>query len=307
MQPYIGSGPYCYSNSLAMMLGDHAPAPSVIEVLTGSPFGFELLAGHLPLFDPYGWDPDQGLDTAIDLLGWTCRREGADDDEEAIAKLRDEVKAGPVLVGPVEMGLLLNHPGFGQPIGADHFLLVLEVDDDRVRYHDPHGFPYATLPVAAFLAAWRADTIGYKSARYTVRSHFRRNREVSEEAALHACLPLAAAWLSQRDDVEVPPGTIGGQAATDRLTEMLLAGLEPGIHGHMVNFAIRVGARRLTDAATALASLGLHAAADVASEQARLVGSLQYELVAGSAERAAEAVGTLGPTYAALAALLKSA
>ena len=88
---------------------------------------------------------------------------------------------------------------------------------------------------------------------------------------------------------------------------MLLAGLEPGIHGHMVNFAIRVGARRLTDAATALASLGLHAAADVASEQARLVGSLQYELVAGSAERAAEAVRTLGPTYAALAALLKSA
>src|SRR5512138_2133752 len=97
MHPYIGSGPYCYSNSLAMMLGDHAPSPSVIEVLTGSPFGFEALAGHLPLFDPYGWDPDQGLDTAIDLLGWTCRREGAEDDEEAIAKLRDVLKAGPCL------------------------------------------------------------------------------------------------------------------------------------------------------------------------------------------------------------------
>lgn len=307
MHTYIGSGPYCYSNSLAMMLGDHAPSPSVIEVLTGSPFGFEVLAGHLPLFDPYGWDPDRGLDTAIGLLGWTCRREGAEDDEEAIAKLRDAVKAGPVLVGPVEMGLLLNHPGFGQPIGADHFLLVLDVDDDRVRYHDPHGFPYATLPVPAFVAAWRADTIGYKSTRYTIRSDFQRVRDVSEEAALHACFPQAAAWLSQRDDVEVPPGTIGGQAATDRLAEMILAGLDPGVHEHMVHFAIRVGARRLADAATALASLGRHEAADVASEQARLVGSLQYELVAGSAERAAEAVRTLGPTYANLAALLKPA
>jgi hypothetical protein len=35
------------------------------------------------------------------------------------------------------------------------------------------------------------------------------------------------------------------------------------------------------------------------------VGSLQYELVAGGAERAAETVRTLGPTYATLAALLK--
>ena len=168
------------------------------------------------------------------------------------------------------MGLLLNHPGFGQPIGADHFLLVLDVDDDRVRYHDPHGFPYATLPVSAFLAAWRADTIGYKSTRYTIRSDFRRVREVSDEAALRACLPQAAAWLSQRDDVEVPPGTIGGQDAADRLAEMILAGLDPAVHEHMVHFAIRVGARRLADATTALASIGLHAAADVASEQPAL-------------------------------------
>jgi hypothetical protein len=304
MHPYIGSGPYCYSNSLAMMLGHHAPSPSVIEVLTGSPFGFELLAGHLPLFDPYGWDPDQGLDAAIDLLGWTCLREGAEDENEAIGKLRDAVKAGPALVGPVEMGLLHNHPGFNEPIGADHFLLALDVDEERVRYHDPHGFPYATLPVAGFLAAWRADTIGYKATCYTIRSSFQRVRQVPEESALLACLPNAAAWLRQRRDVEVPPGTIGGQNATDRLAGMILAGLEPGIHGHLVNFAIRVGARRLTDAATALARVGLHEAADVADRQARLVGSLQYELVAGSAGRAAETVRTLGPTYATLAALL---
>jgi hypothetical protein len=69
MHPYIGSGPYCYANSLAMLLGPDAPPPSMIEVLTGSPFGLELLAGRLPLFDPYGWDPDRGLDDAIGLLG----------------------------------------------------------------------------------------------------------------------------------------------------------------------------------------------------------------------------------------------
>ena len=35
MHPYIGSGPYCYANSLAMALGPTAPSPSIIEVLTG--------------------------------------------------------------------------------------------------------------------------------------------------------------------------------------------------------------------------------------------------------------------------------
>jgi hypothetical protein len=50
----------------------------------------------------------------------------------------------------------------------------------------------------------------------------------------------AAAWLTPREGVDVPPGTLGGRPATDRLADMILAG------------------------------------------QGRLVGSLQYELVAGS-------------------------
>src|SRR5512139_1393188 len=123
MHAYIGSGPYCYSNCLAMILGDAGPSPAVIEVLTGSPFGFELIAGHLPLFDPFGWDPDQGLDEAIGLLGWSATREGFADHGQALAALREAVRSGPVLTGPVEIGLLLHHPGLGQPIEADHFVV----------------------------------------------------------------------------------------------------------------------------------------------------------------------------------------
>ena len=50
-----------------MMLGAGAPSVAVVETLTGSPFGFQLLAGKLPLFDPLGWNPDLGLDQAIEL------------------------------------------------------------------------------------------------------------------------------------------------------------------------------------------------------------------------------------------------
>jgi hypothetical protein len=122
----------------------------------------ELLSGQLPLFDPYGWDPDQGLDDAIALLGWTCQRQGADDDEPALAMLCEAVKAGPVLAGPA----------------------------------------------------------------------------------------------------------------------------------------------RLTDAATALAGIGRDQAAAVATRQARLVGSLQYDIVTGASESAAETLRLLAPTYDELAAAL---
>lgn len=304
MHPYIGSGPYCYANSLAMALGPDAPPPSVIEVLTGSPFGFELLAGRLPLFDPYGWDPDRGLDDAIGQLGWTCRRQGADDDEQALATLRDAVKAGPVLAGPVEFGLLRHLPGMTGPIESDHFVAVLEVDDTLVRFHDPHGCPYATLPIPDFLAAWRADTIGYRTTPYTMRSDFHRVREVTVEAALRTALPGAAAWLRGRDDLPVPTGTIGGTAAVHRLADQVTGGLDEATRGHLANFAIRVGARRLADAATALASLGHDRAAAIATRQARLVGSLQHDIVAEQTTSAAQTLRQLAPTYDQLAAAL---
>ncbi|GLH96057.1 hypothetical protein [Phytohabitans aurantiacus] len=304
--PYIGSGPYCYANSLAMALGPAAPSPSTIEVLTGSPFGFHLYAGVLPLFDPYGWD-DRGIDDAIALLGWVCRRQSADDDVQALAMLRDAVKeASPVLAGPLEMGLLRHLPGMTGPIEADHFVAVLEVDDTRIRFHDPHGCPYATLPTREFLTAWRADTIAYAATRYTMRSDFRRVRDVTTEAALHAALPGAVAWLRGRDDLAMPPGTIGGAAAVDRLAGMVAGGLDSRTRDHLAHFAIRVGARRLTDAATALAGLGHGRAAAVATRQARLVGSLQYDVVSGRTSAAAETLRRLAPTYEELATALSS-
>ncbi|MFC4066685.1 hypothetical protein [Actinoplanes subglobosus] len=298
MHPYIGSGPYCYANSLAMMLGEHAPPPSVVEVLTGSPFGFELLGGRLPLFDPFGWDPDQGLDQAVRLLGWTCRRDGAEDHEEALGRLR--AVGGPVLVGPVEFGLLRHIPGMTGPIRSDHFVVVLEVDGDVVRFHDPHGFAYATLPVQDFLTAWRADTIGYRGRAYTMRSGFVRVEAVTSEDALRAAVPGAVAWLRGRD-LPVPDGTLGGADGLHRLADQIDHGLEAAARDHLIHFAVRVGARRLTDAATALTGIGHGRAAAIATVQARLVGSLQYDLVNGDGKAAAGTLRRLAPTYLELA------
>jgi hypothetical protein len=151
--PYIGSGPYCYSNSLVMVLGSAAPPPSAVEVLTGAPFGFHV-GGGLAWFDPLGWSPDTGLDMALDLLGWTCDRGSGGSAAAAVERLRNA--GGPVLVGPVEFGLLLHHPGSGEVLDSDHFVVVTAVADGVVHFHDPHGFPFATLPVDEFTAAWES-------------------------------------------------------------------------------------------------------------------------------------------------------
>jgi hypothetical protein len=320
-QRYIGSGPYCYANSLAMVLGPHAPDPSALEVLTGSPFGFEMLEGTLPLFDPLGWEPDTGLDDAIARLGWTCERHDGGGPDEAVDRLREASAAAPVLAGPVEMGLLLHQPGSGRAIGADHFVVVTEVTADTVCFHDPHGHPHATLPIPAFTAAWRGDSIGYTDAPFVLRTAFRRKdghgvdghgvdghgvdgRSVDEhgvdgprvEAAIRAALPDAVAWLAGRPGL-APPGSLGGAEAVERLADLVEQGLEPWQHAHLTVFAIRVGARRLADAAYWLGRVGAEAAAETADHQARLVGALQYPMVAGDTTEASKILRELVPTY----------
>jgi hypothetical protein len=303
---YIGSGPYCYANSLAMVLGPAAPDPAVIEVLTGSPFGMKLLGGTVPFFDPLGWDPGIGLDTASEALGWTSVHVSAGTEAQAVALLREARENRPVLAGPLEFGLLLHQPGSGTSIGSDHYVVVTGVENDVVRFHDPHGHPYATLPTDDFIAAWRADSIGYATGPFTARVGFQRIHDTSEAAALRRALPMAARWLAEDTQRPVPPASLGGAAALERLARMVEAGLEPWQHDHLAYFAIRVGARRLADAATCLESIGQDIAAGIANEQARVIGALQHPLVTGDRATVARLLRQLAPMYAQLHAALPS-
>jgi len=277
-----------------MALG--SPAPSVIEVLTGSPFGATSIAG-LPFFSPAGWDPDIGLDQAMTALGWACERTAGGDATAAVDRLREASRTGPVLVGPVEFGLLRHIPGMGTPIGADHFVTVIRVDEAMVTFHDPHGHPYATLPIDAFVAAWRAETVPYPSAPFTMRAGFHRTRGVEVTAALRRSLPDAVRWLAAS----------GPGESVERLAGLVAAGLDDRTHGHLVHFAVQVGARRLADASMWLGTIGHDSAAEITDKQARLLGALQYDLVSGDRSAAAGALLALAPTYAQLRAVLAGA
>ena len=292
--PYVGSGPYCYSNSFAMVFGADAPSTAVIETATGGPFGMQLIGGHLPFFDPYGWTPDAGFDNALKVLGWSSTEVRATDADEALSLLRESLVDGPVWVGPVEMGHLRHQPEMTGPIGADHYVVVIEVDDERVLMHDPQGFPYTSLPLTDFIEAWRIEKIDYGKP-FTMRTGFTRIAEVSEVDAVRASIPTAVHWLSMSGGAGLPPGSLGNGEAAEALADLVEAGKHP--REHLIHFAVRVGARRIADAATCLARVGLTAASRIAGEQARLIGSMQHPLVVGDHSRAAGALRALAPTY----------
>ncbi|RCV54784.1 hypothetical protein [Marinitenerispora sediminis] len=304
---YVGSGPYCYADSLAMVLGAEAPPPGVVETLTGSPFGVQVAPDSLPYFDPHGWDPEIGLDTAIALLGWRCRPDAGGTPEEAVARLRAACARGPVLAGPVDLGLLRYRPGAEAEEGGDHYLVVLGVEDGTVLLHDPHGHPYATLPTATFTAAWRAEAVYYTDRPFVLRSGFVREHRVTGAEALRRSLPLAARWLAGRAEPSTAPGTLGGADAVEELAARVRRGLDPVVRAHLAAFAVRVGARRLADAARCLAGLDLPRAAAVADKQARIVGGLQYPAAVGDDRELAAGLRRLAPTYERLRGELAAA
>lgn len=293
---YVGSGPYCYANSLAMMFGAHAPSIAVVEFATGSPFGMQLVGGTMPFFDPYGWDPEKGCTEALAALGWTSEVTRGGDEAEALARLKATLVDGPVWIGPVEMGHLRHQPGMTGPINADHYVVVVEVDDERVLMHDPQGYPYACLPLANFMAAWRAETLDYGSP-YTMRTGFARIADVSEIDAIKASIPAALKWLSMIGNHQVPAGTLGNGEAAEALAQRIETACDDELRGHLIHFAIRVGARRAADAATCLERAGFDEAGRIAGTQARLIGSLQHALVTRDCASAATALRTLAPTY----------
>ncbi len=304
--PYVGSGPYCYANSFSMMFGEASLSPSVIEFATGSPFGMQLHGGAMPFFDPYGWAPEAGFEDALAAMGWTSVVTRGSSEEEALARLTEALAVGPVWIGPVEMGHLHHQPGMRGAIGADHYVVVLALREGMVEMHDPQGYPHATLPLAEFMAAWRGETVDYGEP-FTMRTGFRRIEIVPEEEAIRRALSAGIRWLAMDRELRPPAGTLGNESAALVLAERVAAGCDDDLRGHLIHFAVRVGARRAADAARCLTRIGLDEAAAIMGRQAQLIGALQYPLVAGDDAAAAAHLRALAPTYREMLAVLEPA
>lgn len=270
---YLGNSPSCYANTLAMTLGSPISAP-LVDVLTSSAFGYQRI-GPLPLFDPPGWDPDQGLNQALRIMRVEHERLTFDDADEALATLRRLAKQGPVFVGPLEMGLLRHQEGSDRPTGADHYVAVLDVNDERIMMHDPQGHPFATLPIRDFMNAWGSDTIGYADGRFPLRTSFTAPNGTPAEWVT-ASLPDALNWAEGNEAIPIfPPGNEAGLAALAE--EANLGAISDVTADVLRNFALRLGARRRSDAADALR--GFPELAALLHQQARIIGGAQLDVI----------------------------
>ena len=79
-----------------------------------------------------------------------------------LAAMRD----GPVILGPLSLGLLPYNPYTRGEKGADHYVLAHAVDVDHIVLHDPWGFPCIRITVEHLRWAWEAPDIEYKQGYY---------------------------------------------------------------------------------------------------------------------------------------------
>ena len=278
MLPYVGSGDYCYANSLYMSLlgsganADTLPSPGFLECLTTMPFGNTYLnEARLFFFD--GLDPHQGLTRAIETLGWICRLEQGGGEEEVLERLRVAVQHGPALIGPLDMGYLTYNPNYPYSGGSDHFVVVLAVEADHVLVHDPKGFPCVTLPLENLLNAWRAERIGYVDEAYILRAGFQQVETVSRQEMITRTLPFIRLNVQRNAG---GPEVYGGVRALHMLVQMLRTEMPKHLAAHLLYFALPLAIRRKLDAQAFLAEGNRPEAARLIEEQARLLGQAQY-------------------------------
>lgn len=293
---YSGNSAYCYSNSLRMCLMhagmENPPSVDLIECMTGMPFGATFLKLEPPLFfpSPTETDPDEGITRALETIGWTCHLWRGDGADSAEAKLREALREGPVLVGPLDMGFLPYDPGRTQKRGGDHFLVTLELNDELLRVHDPQLYPFAVLPVADLVRAWNAKDLGYAEHAYSLRSGFEATREVAREQLLDTTLRNARE-LSQV--YPTGPVAFGGPEAFVQVAGLLRSHPPQAFVDLLTGFSLPLGARRCIDAAGLLKMADRGESAELFIDKAKAYGAAQYFAVKGDWNHAAELIDGL--------------
>ncbi len=280
---YTGNSAYCFTNTLHMSLQaagmQDVPPQWFLESLTLMPFGttfFDFGEDWLFLPSGAGVDPDDGLDIALEALGWAADDNHGGDAAAALDRLRPASPQHPIHVGPVDFGYLSYHPLHKEINGTDHFVLVLEANDEWVRVHDPDQVPYGKLPTGDFMQAWQATALHYGKRPYQMRSNFRQIESRSRQQIIESILPKIRQTMTAT--VDRPNVSVGAQAF-EKLAECCQGQITEAKRMFLIHFALPLGARRCVDGAAFLERAGLKDAATCMNDKTKSYGEGVYYAV----------------------------
>ena len=247
---YIGNAPYCYANSASMLLESAGESiePRLIEVLSGVGLGAEWMPESQTLFLS-GWTvPDTGVSQSFRLLGFKLAEEAESDGAPIpIEGLNLQLREGPVMLGPLDMGELSYHPNARGASGIDHFVLALHAEGDEIVVHDPAGYPAMPIDVEALGRAWRADLIEYRRGAYRRWHSPARVEDPSPGQIAEAAIQSFGQAYRDSRTLDDPSAVVGPEAlealvVTIRGGDLRDSGLE-----HLRRFALPLGVRRALD------------------------------------------------------------
>ena len=170
MSMYFGDVSLCYTNALAMALDSVGVdvRPEHLEALMVMGNGASIMKEdprHPLVFFDNG-EPDVSISNCLRILGFTWEDFFVEGPAVDLTEVRDRLarmlQSGPVVAGPLDMGLLTYNPNYRELGGVDHFVCILGLTDGRVRLHDPAGFPCMSMEFQDFAKAWEARAISYR-------------------------------------------------------------------------------------------------------------------------------------------------
>ncbi len=279
--PYIGKSEYCYANSIAMLLRGLGESlePGSIEVMTGMGVGaaWNGTTGML-LFDCSA--PDVGITRALTQLGFEFEETAQDDPEvDPIPGLIDRLQTGPVLLGPLDLGLLPYNPFTRGERGADHYVAAYAADAGTVYLHDPWGFPCIPLAFPALRAAWQAETVPYRRGYFRSWQVMRRRERPDATQLVERALTLFRSIYESDSPALRTEGFLTGAAAICHVAELIDAGaLGEQARDFLTGFSLPLACRRALDMAQFLLELQ-PAMARLKTCQAALLGQTQVALM----------------------------
>lgn len=251
MSMYFGDVSLCYTNSLAMALDSFGfdVRPERLEALMVMGNGASVVEDdpHHPIVFFDNGMPDASISNCLRILGFTWEEFFVEEPVADLAEVRDRLtcmlEKGPVVAGPLDMGLLTYNPNYQGLGGVDHFVCVLGLDGGRLHLHDPAGFPCMSMDFDDFAKAWEARTISYRRGSFSMWGGFTR---VTEPEGEEVYREVSAIMRRRYEAGEA--GVIRSYAEAIRRNGM--SSQQKGIHQY---FSFRLAAARSLYAARFLA------------------------------------------------------